>query len=375
MKVLLICMMFQAAFVVGCTRSPEVQTHRYSAVLDAWKQDKLLPFDELVNTYEQECFATAQTEDAKIPAHTGMQGARVLRIHSVNVHCCMGLRRPVDRNDLSGFEAMCDVIKKINADVLCVQELSNGVMAGTDMTFIEYIQKELGYPYVHFAQSWRYRSGPFGNAIFSRVPFKDVCGDLYQEAQEIFKEKQVNFSEDCNKHELFTTEGRSWVRALLEMSGNTIIVYTTHLDTWDKTTARRDTEMQELAALVQKDQEAGYKNIIVAADFNSVLIDNYPPEIVEAITFGMTKGKVCEPLSAHVYDHIKKIGLRDSFALSRQDAPLQTAWTPIRIDACMIDEKCSLSHKSYVHSNIGNTKAGAPVVATDHKSLVLDIQL
>lgn len=77
--------------------------------------------------------------------------------------------------------AIFQQLKKLNADVICLQEFFTAVVPGTEYNFIDSISKTMGYPYYYFSRDIPYYEGQFfsGNIIFSRHKIIDSSRSVY----------------------------------------------------------------------------------------------------------------------------------------------------------------------------------------------------
>jgi endonuclease/exonuclease/phosphatase family metal-dependent hydrolase len=94
-----------------------------------------------------------------------------LRIVSWNVARFIELKQNNNKGSQQRLEMMA-LLKKQNADVLCLQELHTSVSPGY-YNNIAYIQKELNYPWFYFSYVPDTKDHWYGSIIFSRIPMID----------------------------------------------------------------------------------------------------------------------------------------------------------------------------------------------------------
>jgi endonuclease/exonuclease/phosphatase family metal-dependent hydrolase len=136
--------------------------------------------------------------------------ARALRILTWNVHYLDQMYRP-KQQEKSQRIPIINFLKQQDADILCLQEFfeSNSPQYDSNIT---YIKQTLNYPYHYFVDDYRlphnlYQVGP---VIFSRYP--------------IIKINRLQYD---GMPQLRTSE--SLISADLNVNGDTIRIYTTHL--------------------------------------------------------------------------------------------------------------------------------------------------
>jgi endonuclease/exonuclease/phosphatase family metal-dependent hydrolase len=129
----------------------------------------------------------------------------MIRVATYNVHRCRGLDRRVSPARIA------EVIARLDADVVAVQEISRGDAAVDEQADqVAFIARELGY-YFAFGQNKVRRGKPYGNATFSRLPIT----------------RRENY--DITRHRL---ERRGCLRVDLRAPhGLTLHVYNVHLST------------------------------------------------------------------------------------------------------------------------------------------------
>lgn len=71
-------------------------------------------------------------------------------------------------------DAVADVIRRADAEVVYLQEVYNGGVIGT---LPRYLAEKAGYAYYYFAEAFVASKGPYGNAILSKYPLTETRAD------------------------------------------------------------------------------------------------------------------------------------------------------------------------------------------------------
>jgi endonuclease/exonuclease/phosphatase family metal-dependent hydrolase len=158
------------------------------------------------------------------------------------------------------------VLKDINADVICLQELTvNDSINGIDTA--AYLAHELTLEYFYKdAQEFTKDSKTysFGNGIFSRYP---ISNSMFVYIQEPFKatDKMVDYSK----------EGRVYVETTIHAPDRTITVGTVHMSYTDRflPTPEKKAETDALTAILKHKKDS----FLLTGDFNA-LPDSYTIE-------------------------------------------------------------------------------------------------
>jgi endonuclease/exonuclease/phosphatase family metal-dependent hydrolase len=156
-----------------------------------------------------------------------------LRIVTYNIHRSIGMDRRTRPDRIA------TVLRGVNADIVCLQEVVGPGTAGT--SHIEEIGAALGMGWV-MAPARHLRGQQFGNAILSHFP-------ILHHAEHDLSWK--------------TCEERSLQRADIDVSGHTLHVYNVHLGT---AILERRYQAERLATIVSDKHVGGAK--IVLGDFN-----------------------------------------------------------------------------------------------------------
>lgn len=128
-----------------------------------------------------------------------------LRILTWNVARFIELKRNNNEGSQKRLKMM-ELIKQQNADVVCLQEIHTSI-APAYYNNIEYIQKELGYPFFYFTYEEDVKDHWYSSIIFSRLPMTDTGRTYYP---------KPGITEVL-------------IHADLKFNGDTVRVFTTHL--------------------------------------------------------------------------------------------------------------------------------------------------
>ncbi len=94
--------------------------------------------------------------------------ASKLRLVTWNIHKGIGTDRRYR------LERIVAVLRDLDADVVCLQEVDRGVPRSAYEDQAERLSEELGYPHAALGLNVRVRGGAYGNLTLSRHPLKDV---------------------------------------------------------------------------------------------------------------------------------------------------------------------------------------------------------
>jgi endonuclease/exonuclease/phosphatase family metal-dependent hydrolase len=119
-----------------------------------------------------------------------------LRIVTWNVARFIELKRNTNEGSQKRLKMM-ELLKQQNADVLCLQEIHTSI-APAYYNNIEYIQKELGYPYFYFTYEIDTKDHWYSSIIFSRLPMIDTGRNYYPKPgiTEVLLHADLKFNND-----------------------------------------------------------------------------------------------------------------------------------------------------------------------------------
>lgn len=149
-------------------------------------------------------------------------------------------------------------LKRINADVVCVQELS---FIGDDKTSVNILNEVYPYVYYEIADTLSDNRNQ-GNAILSKYPF-------------IKKEKHYVQEPGLDKSD-YSKEGRIYLEVTILYNNKTYNIGTTHLSYTDRLieTSAKDREVNKLIDTIKNKN-----NYIFTGDLNTIKTSKYVKEI------------------------------------------------------------------------------------------------
>ncbi len=278
-----------------------------------------------------------EKENNKVPPHT--PNNKTVRIATYNVHSW------TDPFGNSNLEAIMQVIRSINADIIVLEE----VLDVTNKLKIFF--NDLGYTYQKFCLATHMGYVPFGNMILSKYPSN-------------FSEKIFEIDKKA-----YGREKRCYIEASIELPNKNIItVYGTHLDVFDATEAVRLAQINEIIPLA-----SSKPNSLITGDFNAVRKKDYLYEINGKTVWDLldkdnkerNQPKTVFTTPTAVFDALEQAGFVDSFAQASLKAPKFTVWSGTMVDFILLKNWNLPVKGSYVYYN----------AASDHIPVIMDIQL
>jgi endonuclease/exonuclease/phosphatase family metal-dependent hydrolase len=164
--------------------------------------------------------------------------------------------------------SIINFLKEVDADVLCLQELTQTSEYNPGINIPELIESELALqPAFFVAQTWASGGEVLrdqGNAIFSKYPIRDKRKFAIQD----FVYDDPNFDE----------EGRDYIEADIDINGMLLTVGTTHMSYTDRFAGslRRSTEDSKLIEYIGYDRTNFYFSGDLNATPKSQIINNIP---------------------------------------------------------------------------------------------------
>jgi endonuclease/exonuclease/phosphatase family metal-dependent hydrolase len=263
---------------------------------------------------------------------------KTLRIMNFNVRMWTTI------NDKPNFDAVISVIKKLDPDIVILQEVTEWQKTYNAFVMMGYNTK---------AASCITKDPTFGVAIFAKN-----C-EVKNTAASIFKHQRNPHRELC------------FVRLDAIINKKTISIYGTHLEVDQKETKEliEDVRAQQLQEILADAQHQNISSTIIAGDFNSVR-----PEDYQYIVNGINGWELLQrtinfqfkqELQPKVLDLIRQNNFRSSFELLKWQNPHFTNWTGRTVDFIFFSSDWKLPIGSYIYYTD----------VSDHLPIVVDMQL
>jgi endonuclease/exonuclease/phosphatase family metal-dependent hydrolase len=169
-----------------------------------------------------------------------------ITVYSYNVKLLgYDLNTDADGPGMSKLEAICEELKKIDADIIGLQELERYTSrVGANVDQLEVLARMLGYPYQYYTCTVKRDAGEYGHGILSRYPIKK---------SEIFRYKDYNID---------ASEPRALSRCELNVNGKTLVLYNSHL------AGHQKEQMRMITKMMKGDKQAG-KYAVLTGDMNA----------------------------------------------------------------------------------------------------------
>lgn len=332
-----------------CSSSPKNITHETQASQLKKLQQSLQKIDskplqvqlntdstsKMIKAYEQEC-KDLKKYNMLVRRHNKKM---TLRIVTYNVHYWHDPSKKSITND-----RMMAILKKIDADIVCLQEVTLGNPYDTIQDLTEAFN-DLGYSYGGATTFSPYHGPYFGNIIFSKYKLKNIIKQHYNDG---YKGKR---------------NARSFVGATVLFNDYSVRIYCTHLDVYDKTGKRRNIEIKELIGhIAQNDSEDAA--IFITGDFNDPRSQDYNAKTWKNFTQHQK-----EQRGSDFFDYtataLKNADYTDAYQALKLKPPF-TSWTGTIIDFGYLRNDGPLAFKSV------NFYFDA---ASDHLPIIFDLKV
>lgn len=268
----------------------------------------------------------------------------VLRIAHWNVARFVEWKRNNNKGSQTRMKMM-DLIKEQNADVLCMQEF----FTSTDSIYynnLNYVMKELGYPYYYFSQDNDGYLQWYGQAIFSRVPIIDSG--------------LIRFPEPALPEAL--------MHADIIFNKDTIRLYTTHL----QSVQFQKQDYETIEGIKNNDEQAVKKSRGIFSKLKRGVINRAgQADLVKATTRQspypyILTGDFNDVPNSYTYFTIKGDDLQDAFLMKGFGVgkTFSNIAPTLRIDYILTTKDFSISQFNRIMKNY-----------SDHYMLVVDVQL
>ena len=340
--------------------------------------NQVLNRQEKVTKFRTICNQLGATENPKIP----VKSADICRVATYNVHFWRNPYAKWDKKDKNDFDEIVKVIKKVNADILILEEVAGGIQSWSDE--FDKISKEMGYGHISFCSTSEHgvdAAGNLYNCILSKFPFEKPA-----------IKKQYSINPDVSLKNQ-NPEQRCFVGASIQLPNNKLVsVYGTHLEVrpiimrnaqgeireLSPENARKE-QLKELIDYIKKNDKNN--NIIIGADFNGFRKQDLQYQIGNKTLWALLQESWSDVLKASdiphdlshlvdqqpsslALDYLAEQGYKDSFALSNFQPPQFTTWTGTRIDFLFLSGSWNLPIKgSYVFYNW----------SSDHIPVIMDL--
>jgi endonuclease/exonuclease/phosphatase family metal-dependent hydrolase len=138
-----------------------------------------------------------------LPRLAGAQSNFTFRVMTYNIHHAEGLDGVIDT------QRIADLINQEQADLVGLQEVDVGTTRVSGRNLIAELAQKTGMNYV-FSNNLSFQGGQYGNGILSRFPIK-------------FRDHRL-------LPQVGNSEQRGWLKAIVDIHGNDLSFWVTHLD-------------------------------------------------------------------------------------------------------------------------------------------------
>jgi len=266
-----------------------------------------------------------------------------LRIVTWNVARFIELKRNTNEGSQIRLKMM-ELLKQQNADVLCLQEIHTSI-APAYYNNIDYIQKELGYPYFYFTYEIDTKDHWYSSIIFSRLPMIDTGRVYYPKPgiTEVLIHADLKFNNDTVR--IFTTHLQS---VLFEKSDYDKIEKLEHVDEGFVSNSRSIFSKLKKGAGIRGRQADKVKEVLQQSTY-PVLFMGDLNDVPTSYTYSTIRGDMQDAF------------LQKGLGIGRTFASLSPT---LRIDYIFADKNFSiLQYKKYVKE------------LSDHYMQVADVKL
>lgn len=315
---------------LSCNKTCEKEQRPISSIWQTLSKGKGMSMLEKRDAYTNDCKTFGKQFNKQLKKHNP---DTTIRFMTYNVHFWKG------KNKENTVEPILTLIKKINPDILCLQEVIWHDKNKKDLT---QKFKELGYT-DGGEKTFVAGKGALGNIIFSKYPLSDLYAKKYKNP--------------------VRREYRSFTGGTVLFNNQPIRFYCTHLDVWDETEKTRLEEITELTDHI-KNNDADIKNIIFMGDFNAVREEDYEYVVNDKNVWDLVVADDQErtiTTSTKALDLVKKLGYKDTFTLINKK-PIFTVWSGKIVDFIFVKPDGNLTLKDS-HVYYSNVSDHLPVIA------------
>ena len=225
-----------------------------------------------------------------------------LRIATYNIHYWS------DLYESANFDNIISDIIKINADILCLQEVSFDYTRFNKKTHIQVMEKfkEIGYVDSLSVYGSNYIGSRYGNMILTREP--------------MIKKSQGLLIKGNGKVK------RGYCLASIKSGKSNVEVCCVHLDVFDETGITRHKQLSELLTIIG----APKNNLIICGDFNSMRTQDYSVQELNKIIQNDTARKATT--DTETLKQMTTYGYHSCFDHLKSPSPSCTVWSGRAID-------------------------------------------
>lgn len=291
-------------------------------------------------------------ENKHIPRHSfNKSSPSTIRIATYNV------RFWTDPLNNPNVEAILNVIKTINADILILQESlwDANVLQNYGVDNLPVRFQKLGYIYGGLntlSRIWAPNFKNYGTVIFSKFPLTQIFSDSY-------------------KSPLQSPKKQGYSHASVMLPNTTISVYGTHLfveSISDEPSKAEDVRLEQLRQLTEIIAKDPSPNAFIAADCNAVRKKDFNYNINGISAWELADqdfiGYVGIHRPTHALQHLLSKGFKNSFDLYGISNPKVTTWAGIPVDHIFLSPTWKLPIQgSYLFFD----------AASDHSPIICDV--
>ena len=247
-----------------------------------------------------------------------------IRIMTYNVHYW------TNANEETNIKNIINDIKKLNPDIVCLQEVTIGKNKHNQEDVGELLNPE--YRILSFCNtvpSWN--DVPYGNMILIKRKYENELKELIKK---VYTNYPINFcdltKEKCYYGQKNTTYDKkhndySETRCYIKVKLPEFNIICTHLEVNDNSSEIRIKQLTQIHEDIKKESNP----TIILGDFNFVNYDDYNYNI----NYKTLLQKLEHPkITDNEYKYIKQLGWSDSFEKINSIPPNMTSWAGTRID-------------------------------------------
>jgi endonuclease/exonuclease/phosphatase family metal-dependent hydrolase len=246
----------------------------------------------------------------------------LLRIATWNVHFWS------DVFGKSNFPQILGELAKMDADVLCLQEVNMGFTQWMPCTAEQLLTcfRKIGYHYWHFCGTTHFHGAPFGNLTLSRYPMTSQSIPLARDP--IHNEKRCFI-----QSQIYSFNTNIYLCTVLNA----------HLDVWDKTGKTRQQQVQTILETIDEKTPT-----VLCGDFNSVYPTDYSPDVWKWVQYETSSVAAQQLLRSRLTSAFDKS--HSDFDVLSTTRPPSTVWSARTVDNIFLStkaKKCVAPYTTY----------------------------